>query len=380
MDTVKIIHISDLHISESLFKEPTSNFKLPHRYGHNIQAFLSLDAYLKENEWDLLVITGDVSRIGNSESFVHVRNWLEGEHINGAHKIGLKLADSVHKQYVLIPGNHDRFNGKLVQTSLDFFHGQFQPVQSGHNKVFYFNGNRVNVHLYDSTQNNKSFAYGYVEPSDMIVKDLDSSLNIAILHHHFIQPPHHSREAASELTNSPDVSAYMLNSEFDGVFFGHTHKGYIDRLNIDMLKEILPDKRTRNRYISKILPKFILRKLDKSCFVSYKRDKARNGQLPTLEKYFLFLFLKKNGVDVKAPNEFKSISDFYRHIDSVDDNRYDRVFKKLREKNILISLAPSACQDEAKHKGFHEIIFKRDNNGCYQPTWKELKFNGHKFI
>ena len=79
MKPVRIIHISDLHISEHLFKGADAQYKFPHRYGHSLPAFIALDTFLKNTEWDLLLITGDVSRIGNSSSFEYVRNWLEND-------------------------------------------------------------------------------------------------------------------------------------------------------------------------------------------------------------------------------------------------------------------------------------------------------------
>ncbi|ODY27630.1 metallophosphoesterase family protein [Vibrio parahaemolyticus] len=380
MDSVKIVHISDLHISEHILRDPSQSFKLPHRYGHDVQAFLSLDNYLKNSEWDLLVITGDVTRIGNVESFENVRNWLEGQLLLGGHQIGLKLNDIEDRDYVIIPGNHDRFNGKLTQGGLDNYHSQFNPIRSGSNKSFYFGKHRINVHLYDSTESNGSFAYGYLSPSDMVSKNLDENINIALLHHHFIQPPEHAREAATELTNSADVSAYILNSEFDGVFFGHTHQGYIGNPKIATLKSVLPDKRKKNRFWNRIAPKFLLRKMDGDCLVSYKRDKAKNGQLPTLESYFSYLYMRKNNVDVLGPNSFDNIKDFYAHIDSIAARReFESALQRLGDKNILISLAPSACQEEAEYKGFHEVIFTKEQSGKYTPTWRELRYNGNSF-
>lgn len=380
MDSIKIVHISDLHISEHILRDPSQSFKFPHRYGHDVQAFLSLDSYLKENEWDLLVITGDITRIGNVESFENVRNWLEGQLLLGGHKIGLRLTEIEGKDYVLIPGNHDRFNGKVTQGALDNYHSQFNPVRSGSNISFFFRDHRVNVHLYDSTEANGTFAYGYLSPSDMVSKKLDDNINIALLHHHFIQPPEHTREVATELTNSADVSAYFINAQFDGVFFGHTHQGYIGNPQLITLKSVLPDKRKKNRLWSRFAPKFLLRKMDGDCLVSYKRDKAKNGQLPTLESYFTYLYMQKNNVAVSAPSSFDNIKDFYTHIDSMaESGDFKTALKKLGDKHMLISLAPSACQEEAKHKGFHEVTFTRNQNGKYIPSWRELKYNGNSF-
>ena len=226
MASIKIIHISDLHISEHLLRGAEKGFYLPHRYGHDVQAFLALDQYLKESIWDLLLITGDVSRIGNIQSFEWVRNWLENEIFFGATHLGLNLSKSSERTYLIIPGNHDRFKGKLQQGSLDLYHKEFPVVRSGSVKSLTIREHKINVHFFDSTTPDGGFAYGKIEQRDLTPKNLsDDDIDLALLHHHFLQPPKQPREISTELTNSSVVAAYMLNAGFDGIFFGHTHKG-----------------------------------------------------------------------------------------------------------------------------------------------------------
>ena len=119
---IRIVHISDLHISEHILRAPRAEFKLPHRYGHDVTVFLALDHSLRETEWDVLLITGDVSRIGRQGEFESVRNWLENKIDFGATRIGLNLSESKTRSYAIIPGNHDRFNGELTKNSLDNYH------------------------------------------------------------------------------------------------------------------------------------------------------------------------------------------------------------------------------------------------------------------
>ena len=302
MDKIKIIHISDLHISEHLTRGASKQYKLPARYGHDIQVFLALDKFLKETQWDILLITGDLTRIGNSESFESIRNWLENQISIGSYTLGLNLSKSETRSYFVIPGNHDRFNGELTQNSLDKYHHEFLPITSGDVKSLYVGKNKVNIHLYDSTQNNNSFAYGYIDEKSLIPPTCpEGELNLALLHHHFIQPPKHERTASTELINSADVAAYFLNGGFDGVLFGHTHQSYIGNPSIKALSGILKDKRTIGRLWRRILPKYILRKLEGNCLVSYKRESAQNGQLPTLESYFDYLIIKKHNKKIKGP-------------------------------------------------------------------------------
>lgn len=381
MDKIKIIHISDLHISEHLMTGASSHYKLPHRYGHDLQAFLALDSFLKENDWDLLLITGDISRIGNRESFEQARNWIQNTIHYGAHSLGLNLSKDDRKEYVIIPGNHDRFNGNLTQGSLDKYHQEFPVVKSGTTNSFYFGVNRVNVYLYDSTAANNTFAFGELDEGCMIPKVIGSDLDIAVLHHHFIQPPKHKREPTTELTNSADVAAYFLNNKFDGIFFGHTHRSYIGHPSVKSLSSILNDKRKLKRLWKRILPKYILRKLDNDCLVSYKRAASKNGQLPTLETYFNYLYLTKKGAKLLGPEHFDSIRQFYSSLDaSLKDKDFKQELEELKKNRVLISQAPSACQAESEWKGFHEIIFTKLEEGGYSPTWDRYQFNGAQFV
>ncbi len=174
MSTIRIAHISDLHISEHLLRGPQRNARLPHRYGHDVNAFLALDLYLKNSEWDLLLITGDVSRIGNIESFEGVRNWLENEILFGDTRLGLNLSKSTTRKYLIIPGNHDRFNGNLTQGSLDLYHQEFPVVRSGSVETLQLKGEKVNIHFYDSTSSDGGFAFGRIDQRSLTPKQLSN--------------------------------------------------------------------------------------------------------------------------------------------------------------------------------------------------------------
>lgn len=217
---VKIIHISDLHISEHILRGPSDKSQIMHRYGHDVAAFLALDRFLRETKWDILIITGDISRIGNKESFEAARNWLENEMVFGDTRIGLNLSKSTTQRYVVVPGNHDRFNGQLTQHSLDNYHQEFPVVRPGEVKEIIINDEIVNLHLFDSTEGNKTFAHGAIQQRCLVPKQLkEEHIDLALLHHHFLQPPKHPREADTELSNSAEVAAYMLSAGFDGIFF-----------------------------------------------------------------------------------------------------------------------------------------------------------------
>lgn len=375
---LRIVHISDLHISEHILRGPDSESRLPHRYGHDVTAFLALDLFLREADWDLLLITGDVSRIGNKASFESARNWLENEIVFGETRVGLNLSKSQSRQYVIIPGNHDRFNGELTQNCLDNYHQEFNVIRSGEVKTITIKNEIVNLHLFDSSADNGSFAYGMIEQRCLVPKQLqDQHIDLALLHHHFLQPPKHPREIATELTNSAEVATYMLNTGFDGIFFGHTHKGYIGRPSVEILSGLLNDRRKIPRFWTRYMPKFILRRQDEDCLVSYRREASKNGQLPKLSTYFDYLYLRQKGHDLASPASFDSIRGFYAQMQiATSVGNMAQELKAAKQKRVLVSLAPSACQAEADWNGFHIVEIKRDLTGSIEFEWDRYEFKG----
>lgn len=382
----KIVHISDLHISEHILRGPSRDAYLPHRYGHDVAAFLALDSFLKNSDWDLLLVTGDVSRIGNVSSFEWARNWLENEIVFGQTRIGLNLSKSDSKHYVMVPGNHDRFNGKLTQSSLDNYHKEFQPVQSGAVERFKLGDFVVNVHLFDSTWEKGGFAFGQIDQRSLVAKKLsDEEIDLAVLHHHFLRPPKHPREIKTELINSTEVAAYMLNSGFDGIFFGHTHKGYIGRPSVEVLSGLLNDRRKVARFAKSKFPKIYLhldRLLSKDKgLIAYERESTQNGQLPTLESYFNYLYLRQKGFNLRGPSKFRDIKEFYEQMKLIPSDRsMEKELVRIKKKMILVSLAPSACQAEATWNGFHVIEIGKDGDSKTAFNWDRYEFTKGAFV
>jgi len=213
---IRVVHISDLHISEQLISSTSNQVKVPHRYGHSFKALIALDAFLNNDPWDVRVISGDVSRIGNVDSFLWVQNWIHRTVSIGASNLGLDLAAKPNRHYVIVPGNHDRFNGRFIQTSLDAYNNFFPVIRSGQQVSFKFGAVTANFHVFDSSDSNRTFAKGKIDSYDLIPRRVaKDTLDIAVLHHHFIQPPEQRRERATEISNSQEVATYMLTTGLD---------------------------------------------------------------------------------------------------------------------------------------------------------------------
>ena len=362
---VKVVHISDLHISEQLITSTSNQIKAPHRYGHNYKALSALDAFLNNNPWDVLVISGDVSRIGSIDSFVWAQNWIQKKVNIGASTLGLDLATKPNRHYVIVPGNHDRFNGKFIQTSLDDYNNIFPVVRSGKKVPFTFGSITVNFHVFDSSDSNRSFAKGMIDTYDLTSRPISNdTLDIAVLHHHFIQPPEHERERATEITNSQEVASYMLAAGFNGVFFGHTHKSFVDYLPTGLITRMFPSKGQEATFWKSLMPRRIIERLSDNTTLGYQRESTKDGKYPTIESYFTYLYIRDVlGLDVSPPAKFRNVIGFYTHLEKFSAvNNLTEEIAKLKQRKILVSMAPSACQAEAKRNGFHVFDFIFANN------------------
>jgi|WetSurSiteA1Bulk_404760.scaffolds.fasta_scaffold00064_6 3',5'-cyclic AMP phosphodiesterase CpdA len=383
MEPIKVIHISDLHISDDL-SHGDKWYDIPGRHGHNVKAFLALDAFLKTTEWDLLLITGDVSRIGESDSFVWVKDWLEGNYTIGNFTVGLNLSKSTVRKYLIVPGNHDRFGGNIWQGSLNLYNKEFPEVKAGSVESLTIRGCKVNIHLFDSTTSDGGFAGGKIEQNALVPKALkDTEIDIALLHHPFLHLPEHPRETAKDLKNSADVAAYMLYTGFDAIFFGHTHKRYIEQKSVKKLSRCLPDKRQQSSSDLRRAPKVILQMMEnntKIVNVPYRRTATKKGQLPTRKSYFDYLFFLMQGYELDDPSNYQYIREFYDQINNVpSDIRIQDMVNRAKQKEILISLAPSACQAKNTYCGFNIVTFRGFSNGQLDTSWNLVDFNGSNF-
>lgn len=362
---IRVVHISDLHISEQLISSTSDQVKAPHRYGHSFKALVALDSFLNNNPWDVLVVSGDVSRIGNIDSFVWVQNWIHHRVSIGASNLGLDLAEKPNRHYVIVPGNHDRFNGKFIQTSLDAYNNFFPVTTSGKQVTIKFGAVAANFHVFDSSDSNRTFAKGKIDTYDLTPRSISKdTLDIAVLHHHFIQPPEHRRERATEITNSQEVASYMLATGFDGVFFGHTHKSFVDYLPTGLITRMFPSKGQEATFWKSIIPKKIIELLSDNTTLGYEREPTQDGKFPTMESYFTYLYIRDGlGLDVSSPGKFPNVAGFYAHLEQFSAlNKLTAEIAKLKQRRMLVSMAPSACQAEAKHNGFHVFDFIFVNN------------------
>ena len=119
---MRIAHISDLHITcfprnpLKLFSKrflALANHFLFRRKKHSLENIHSFLNFLKENQTDLLVITGDLTTSSQKKEF----------------SIAQKLLQKVEIPCIVIPGNHDKYTKKADRSNrfFSFFQNPESP-------------------------------------------------------------------------------------------------------------------------------------------------------------------------------------------------------------------------------------------------------------
>jgi 3',5'-cyclic AMP phosphodiesterase CpdA len=100
---IRVVHLTDIHFSESDFWSGAfGTARLPNRHGHDPVALIALDSALKQLPFDLLILSGDLSRVGHLDSFSYVTNWLYGSiPTPGGGTIGLQLKPEDKRCFVV---------------------------------------------------------------------------------------------------------------------------------------------------------------------------------------------------------------------------------------------------------------------------------------
>jgi hypothetical protein len=137
----------------------------------------------------------------------------------------------------------------------------------------------------------------------------------------------------------------------------------------------------------RMIPKLILTLFgvsagDNPITIAYNREPAANGQFPTLESYFTFLYLKnvEGKKDIKGPSAFDSIKHFYEHLNGfTETGDLKQALDSIKKSRVLISMSPSACQTEAERKGFHELEFSFAENSLKKVRQRVYEFKGVAF-
>lgn len=390
---IRIAHISDPHFSESL-DEGETEIRAPGRYGHDPDVLSALQALLLKAGFDALVVSGDLSRIGDDSSFAFAQLWLESHWRREGKAFGLDLR-ARQIPYVVVPGNHDRFDGHLMQRTLSKYKKYFPQFCEPYACCpIIVDGVTIRFHLFDSSFEGGGFAVGKCIqfPADPC-SPKEPGVDVAVIHHHVVQPPHHVREAATELQNASTVLAHFFTKGYDALLFGHTHRSYFGVLSKTAVRRLM-SKRQKRGWGRRVLRSLIARLWSRVTagnvqsqeqgfnLLGYQRLVDMHGRNMSLESHLDYLSLLSAGYEVTPPSAFSTPSLFYKHLEDVAQMN-GQVLPSAEGTQLLeriaVSMAATACQRHEPEQGMVllEITVKESGHEDGEGVFRRLE---HKVV
>ncbi len=123
---ITLVHLSDLHFSAGAYRDgPDHSHSIPHLIG--------IEKRLRELAFDRVIVSGDITEMGDLESMLRAHDWLFRRFdVGWGQSTGLDLpADRA----ILVPGNHDAYNSVRGRQSLSI-RGFMQRSLKNYNDVF----------------------------------------------------------------------------------------------------------------------------------------------------------------------------------------------------------------------------------------------------
>jgi len=117
-ERIRLLHVSDLHLVEDI-TEPGRSMKRPFgaaTHNFNTARVLGLTVSGLKPAFDMVLATGDLTTDGKRGSFETLRQYIQSGSVTGENpmRIAAYGLNAGKGRRLLIPGNHDRFEGKFV--------------------------------------------------------------------------------------------------------------------------------------------------------------------------------------------------------------------------------------------------------------------------
>jgi predicted phosphodiesterase len=263
-ESVRIMHLSDIHFYES-------SDGSTHKYRHDINCLKKIRTLVDTHEPNYLVITGDITNIGDKLSLERAYQWIHDRIYVDGEYFGLE-ATKKGIVPIIVPGNHDAFNAPTHgsnyhrwQTSLANYYSAFHEYRFGDKAtsvdyVWIASGDiRVFVCRVDSCflGDPETEAYSSGLSLDKVAKgkisriqseeilslydkgirgelldgqgkpitpgDFLRSLKILVTHHYLFEPADARAEPLLALNDKKAVFQNIAMSDFDVLLCGHKH-------------------------------------------------------------------------------------------------------------------------------------------------------------
>lgn len=261
--TLRIAQLSDIHFYEA-------SDGIVDNYRHSMNCLKKIQAALEADKPDCLIITGDITNIGDKLSLERIYQWIQDKIYVDGDYYGLQCkARGIH--VILVPGNHDAFNAsshgsnlKRWQSSLSNFYAVFHQhvfpdgesvdymwLTKGKTNLFVcrvdscYLGDPETEHLPSSLSFSRvakgSFSRDQskkilslydkglrgelldLDGNAILAGDFMQSLKILVMHHYLFEPPDSKAEALLHINDKKTVFQNIAMSDFDLLLCGHKH-------------------------------------------------------------------------------------------------------------------------------------------------------------
>jgi 3',5'-cyclic AMP phosphodiesterase CpdA len=253
------MHISDLHFGKDLdkkredqkIKEKIQNY-FKNQFKHITNFLLSLlpeDRTLcdrlaisiqnfrdKGKKIDYLIVSGDITSIGDVESFTNAKHFLTNHFEEKISGLGFE-----EEKILIVPGNHDTILNKYYPANskhrLENYYSIFNLKLPYSKPPLDINGKKFTFFCFDSTspnfwfftdgeigqENIKWFCHETIKLRREYREDYSKSVKIVIFHHHPIPLPGANSSTWTQLIDGSKFLPILHHEGIDLVIHGHEH-------------------------------------------------------------------------------------------------------------------------------------------------------------
>lgn len=337
---MKILHISDTHIGDE------SHFDKD-----------ALEKGLKKSQnddFDLLIHSGDVTQDGKLEYYREARNFF----------------DRVDIPYVVIPGNHDKRSGGI--SLFEEYLGETYGVKEIEEAVV--------IHIDSAVPDTDVGRVGMVK-FDLMKEALNEhnkkDIKIVAIHHHTLPIPMAGRER-NVLSNAGDLLDLFLRADVDLVLSGHRHYPNVYRVENTVFVNAgtLSGKKTRHGDENS----YNVIEIEKNK-LSLKTKRIGNSTMhheyPREDKRIFHDFGDKEMRIAQVSNTFISSSTKFKH------THFLNAVKKLNDLNPDVIVHCGGVVEEGIEKNYElaeEYISKIQAPIVFTPAGRDINYLGYELF
>jgi putative phosphoesterase len=333
---MKILHISDSHISASHFHKEALKKSL---------------SELKKERYDLFVHSGDITQSGKLEEY----------------KKAQKIFKKINIPKIFVPGNHDKRSGGI--SMFKNFIGKTNGVRDlGDSVIIYVdsgvadtNDGRVGMTKFNMIKEN-------------LKKYQQKEKKILVLHHHIVPTPRAGRER-NVLSNAGDILDLILRYDVDLVLLGHKHYPNVYKIENTVFANAgtVSDKKTRhgdvNSYNTIVFDK-------EKVGVSIKRinNTEIKKSYSRLSKRYYYDFGEKKCRIAHMSNSFISTSNKFKYINFIN------AVKKINKSNVDLVVHCGGIVEEGIQRNYetaYKYLSQIEPKIIYTPAGRDINYLGY---